>query len=284
MKKLNSWRRRYLAAVLTVVSITVAGLVVTPGTAAAAPTFYSFSAGVFEIGQVKHYWWNNANADAYAAGLGSESIEPNRLCDATVTRTWYVRHPSGEREFHLLIQGGTFYRCDVTVTLAALTKFRENSTAELAPGQSQTIWWNNAHFDVNIYLVGIVPTVSYDDCALEVTSDYRTQPDGENEFVYTVANIGNVTCSAALRHVRLPVTDTESVTRLAVGQTRSAHADFYPLINGVIVTGAVPGVHPSGPCLIRANPVRYYDVGAFTPTFTNTGRLSCTTMATFAVM
>jgi hypothetical protein len=286
VKKLKlPWRRR-LALVLAVVMTTVLGLVVTAGVAAAAaPTFASFSAGVFEVGQVKHYWWNNATDDAYAAGLDTAPVDaPNVLCDATVTRTWYVRQPSGEREFHMLIQGGTFNRCRVTVKLAGLPKYRENTTAELGPGQSQTVWWNNAHTDVNVYLVGVLPTVSYDACALEVTTEYRTQPDGENEFVYTVTNVGNVTCSGTLRHVKLPVTDTESVERLTPGQTRSAYAAFYPLIYGVIVTGAVPGTHLAGPCVIRANPVRYYRVGAFTPTFTNTGLRSCSTKATYAVM
>ncbi|GAA1832242.1 hypothetical protein GCM10009682_58410 [Luedemannella flava] len=106
--------------------MTTSNGVVTPGVAAAAPTYHSFRAGVFEVGQVKHYWWNNTRPEPY------------------------------------------------------------------------------------VYVVGVVPTVSYDACALEVTSEDRTQPDGEYEFVYKVTNVGDVTCSAALRHVQHPVTDTET--------------------------------------------------------------------------
>src|SRR5687768_9083742 len=51
VKKLNLPGRRGLALVLTTVIASLLGLVVTPGVAAAAPTFHSFSAGVFEIGQ-----------------------------------------------------------------------------------------------------------------------------------------------------------------------------------------------------------------------------------------
>lgn len=262
--------RRVAAAALVVVLTAVGGVVLTPGVASAA-TFSSFSAGVFAPLQVKHYWWNNANSDAYAPGLeGVTEADPNVSCTGTVNRTWYVRQPSGEREFHLEIEGDPVARCRLTVWLARLSMFRESSTGTLNPGQSRAWLWNNARSAQNIYLVGVYPAQVEDGaCAIEVSTQYRTQPNGENEFIYRAKNVGDVACSADLRHVKLGVDDSYNL----LGPISGTIGVFDTLPAGirVVVPGAVPAANPDGPATFSLGPLTYLYDDLFRIKYTNNG-------------
>jgi hypothetical protein len=275
--------RRGLAVALVLALTTVGGLVVSPGVASAA-SFASFDAGVFEPGQIKHRWWNNANWDAYAAGLQVTPVDdPDDFCGATVNRTWYQRNPSGEREFHLEIEGDISNRCQVTVWLARLTMYRESSIGVLSPGQSVTPHWNNAHTDQSVYVVGVLPQLTTGTCAMEVNTSYRTQPSGENEFYYRVTNVGSVACSAQLRHVSLPVDQTFSLNKMFA----DGWLGIFPLFadtTKVVVAGAAPAAVPAGACQFTPDPMIYNrpgDVGLY---YHNTGAVSCAMNATFAVL
>ena len=275
---------RTFVVALVLALATAGGLVATPGVASAAG-LYSFSAGVFEPGQVKHRWWNNANGDAWAPGLEvTGADDPDAFCLVTVRRTWYQRNPSGEREFHLEIEGDRTERCQVTVWLARLTKYRESTTGTINPGQSWSSHWNNAHTDQNVYVVGVLPAVvASGSCAIEVTTAFRTQPDGENEFSYRATNVGAVACSAQLLHVKLPVNDTWTLNplnpRSGWSLTTASPSDGIK----VQVAGAAPDRVATGPCDITPDQeVKYSEQGGFWVDFTNTGAVNCGMKATFA--
>src|SRR4051794_10492110 len=281
----NLWirRRRTFVLALVLTLTTAGGLVATPGVASAAG-LVSFNAGVFEPGQVKHMWWNNANADAWAPGLEvTGADDPAALCVVGVRRTWYQRNPSGEREFHLELEGDNNERCQVKVWLASLTMYRQSTTGTLNPGRSWSSHWNNAHTDQNVYIVGVLPEqVASGACAIEVTTGFRTQPDGENEFSYRATNVGDVACSAQLLHVKLPVNDRWSLNPLnpRSGWGLSTAA---PVGTKVQVAGAAPDKVATGPCDITpGQEVRYSLPVSLWVDFTNTGAVTCGMTATFA--
>src|SRR5690349_8512442 len=159
MKNLNLRMHgcRAFVVALVLALTTAGGLLAAPGVASAAG-LTSFNVGVLEPRQVVHKWWNNANGDAYAPGLEATGADnPNAFCLVGVKRTWYQRNPSGEREFHLEIEGDNNDRYQVTAWLARLTKYRESTTSTLSPGESWSSHWNNAHADQNVYVVGVLP-------------------------------------------------------------------------------------------------------------------------------
>ncbi|MFC5004623.1 hypothetical protein ACFPIJ_43205 [Dactylosporangium cerinum] len=289
MRDLRAWMARVVAGGLGVLLVAVGGLVVTPGIAAAATTFFSFSAGVFAPNQVKHVWWNNANSDAYAAGLEvSGTDDPGAKCHLEVQRTWYQRNASGEREFHLEIEGDSVLRCQATVWLARLTKFRESSTGTLAAGQSRSWHWNNADAEGTVYAVGVLPSQpASGSCAIEVSTQYRTQPDGEYEFSYRATNVGTVTCSATLRHVALGVDTTVAVPEVPAGGPYNIGVPGVPAGTRVIVAGAAQSVTPAGPCQVSVLTTFYQRQGTTTGVYAgyrNTGSVACESTATFALL
>ncbi|MBB5874511.1 hypothetical protein F4553_007945 [Allocatelliglobosispora scoriae] len=277
--------RRAAVGALVVAVTAALGLVATPGIAAAA-SFSSFSAGVFAPGQVKHVWWNNANSDAYAPGLQAVGVDdPDVFCNVEVLRTWYQRTSAGEREFHLEIEGDQAERCQVTVWLARLTKFRESATGDLAPGASKASVWNNAHSDQNIYAVGVLAAQpASGSCAIEVTTQYRTQPNGENEFVYRATNVGTVTCSAQLRHVVLPVYNSLDMIPVNPGIGISIWPELFPVGRKVVVPGAAPAAVSAGPCQFSVGTTSYVGADSSFTRYKNTGAVACGVKAVFAAL
>jgi hypothetical protein len=278
--------RRTLVAALVLALTTAVGLVATPGVASAY-SLVSFNAGQFEPRQVRHVWWNNANSDAYAPGLEATRVDdPAAKCHVEVDRTWYQRNASGEREFHLEIEGDSLYKCQVTVWLARLTMYRTSTTSTLNPGGWWSSHWNNAHTDQNVYVVGVLPAqVSSGACAIEVTTAFRTQPDGENEFSYRATNVGNVACSAQLLHVKLPVDYTWSLSSAPPDDGWSLTTGAAPAGTRVQVAGSAPARVSTAPCDVTPDQeVGYSGQTGFWVVFRNTGTVKCGMTATFAWM
>lgn len=276
--------RRVVLGALAAALATVSGLVATPGVASAA-SFVSFDAGVFAPDQVKHYWWNNADADAYAPGMeGTPTKDLSMGCNIQVVRSWYQRNSSGEREFHLEIRGDHHYECRVKVWLAPLTKYRETSTGELAPGASKAWVWNNAHSEQNVYVVGVLPAKpAAGACSIEVTNQYRTQPDGETEFIYRARNIGSVACSAQLKHVSLPAFSTEQWYDTWPGGEYAVWPPTFPYGTRVVVAGAAPDRTVGAACQFSVGPISFVGDTSYT-SYTNTGSVWCGLKGVFAAM
>lgn len=272
--------RRTFTALLVVTLGAVVGVVATPGPASAAGG-YSFSAGVLQPGEVKHVWWNNATADAWAVSLQVTRVEAYLGCSVTVERTWYEREASGEREFHLQIRGAAHSPCEVTVWLAALTGFRQSSTGVLAPGGTWSAHWNNAHAEQYVYAVGVVGSQpASGSCRIEVTTHYRTQPDGENEFYYRATNVGVQSCSAELRHVRVPVQWSAETGTLSPGSTRGISPNAFNPVAKVFIPGVVPGANAAGVCRHDISPVTYAENRYFVD-YTNNSAVACAMTSTF---
>jgi hypothetical protein len=286
---LIKWRRA-AAGALVVALTTVGALVATPGVALAT-TFSSFDAGVFAANQVKHVWWNNANSDVYAPGLHAVGADnPKLTCELEILRTWYQRNASGEREFHLQIKGDRQQRCQATVWLARLSMEQETETGELAAGQSRSWPRLNAHTDRNIYLVGAVASQPVSGaCRIEMTAKYRTQPNGQTDFIYTATNTGDVTCSAKLRHTALTVDRTATTAPLSPppgGHVRILAG--MPADTKVVTAGAAPDPTSAGTCQITIGSMSYtapppHNVGVRT-TYHNTGTVTCGLTATYATL
>jgi len=278
--------RMRLARIAFLAMLAAIGCLLLPaGTASAAIAYSSFDAGTLEPGQVVHKVWNNANSDAYAVGLVTTKLNPERTsCTATLLRTWYDRRPDGMRRFHMEIQGDHFDRCQVTVWMARPTALTTLGISNVAPGASVAKKWNNAHSDKYVYLVGVVPsTPKSGTCAFELTTRYRTLPSEENEFSFTSTNIGNEVCSATLNLVSLPVTNSEP--------TGSSRPGFwigwgYPWNNPtrIVVPGMDPQTLSSGNCEYTMDTStrfygKYIDFG-----YTNTGLYTCKMTLTVAVL
>ncbi|MDI1466096.1 hypothetical protein QEZ54_34490 [Catellatospora sp. KI3] len=273
--------RRALSVLLTTSLVAAVGIAATADPAAAAADYFSFDAGIVQPGAVRHVYWNNATSDAYAVGLEVATTRSGRACAVEVTRTWYEREATGEREFHLQLTGDSSTACQVRVWLAGLTMYRRNVLPALAPGASWSGHWNNAHSEDWAYLVGAVGSVpGSGSCRIEVKTHYRTQPDGESEFYYTATNVGVQTCSAELRHVELPVDHRPVLWERDPGETASISTG---LPDGVrmFVHGARPNAVPGGPCRYSIGPPRYMDGGGVFVDYSNDGAVTCATMTTW---
>jgi hypothetical protein len=246
----------------------------------------SFDAGVFTAGQTKHKVWNNANSDAYAVGLTSEGVDdPKAFCRATLIRSWYVRQASGEREFHMIIEGDPSKRCRIRGSLGRLTASRSTPVGVIKPGGGITWIWNNAHADQNIYVIGVVgATPAAGACEFEVKTRYRTQPDGEDEFVYTTTNVGSVACGADLRMVTLPVDESFDLGAFRASANISLLIGFETTTN-VVVGGLNPRPVADGICQWAPGLVETFDEGKLEFNYTSTAATQwCGADATFAVL
>jgi hypothetical protein len=271
---------------MVLVVTTAGGLAVTPGIASAAGPTAIYTA-VFEPDQVRHIWINNVGFDAYATGLQATAVDdPSHICVTSINRTWWERETSGEREFHLEIEGDSSERCQVTVWRAPLTMYRTGSVGDLAPGQSVTQHWNNAAFASKVYAVGVVPSQpASGTCKMEVTTEFRTQPDGEHEFAYRTTNIGDVTCSAQLRHVALGVTWKWVVEgTMDPGNGYGLHPGDYAPGTKVHVVNAAPTRHVGGVCRWSHGPIQFINDHFYGVSFTNIGAVRCGITGTFSGM
>ena len=116
-----------------------------------------------------------------------------------------------------------------------------------------------------------------------MTTAFRTQPDGENEFSYRATNVGAVACSAQLLHVKLPVNETWTLNPLNPRSGWSLTTSSPPDGIKVLVAGAAPDKVATGPCDITPDQeVKFSEQGGFWVDFTNTGAVGCGMKATFA--
>ena len=181
-------------------------------------------------------------------------------------------------------RGDASSRCQVTVWLARLTMYRTSTTSTLNPGGWWSSHWNNAHTDQNVYVVGVLPAqVGSGTCAIEVTTAFRTQPDGENEFAYRATNVGDVACSAQLLHVKLPVNDTRSLGSRPPGNGWFLTTGRPPAGTKVQVAGAAPAKVATGTCQYTPDQeVGYGGLASLWVVLRNTGTVACGLTATFA--
>lgn len=278
--------RRTIARMLTIVLATMGGVALTVDPAAAATTVRLVTTQTLGPGDTQHRIWNNANSDAYAVGLRGTPADGAGSCFLQVVRSWYERHPSGEREFHYEFTNNSGLEvCVVEVYLASFDAFRTSSFGELAPGASAAKVWNNAHTDRYIYLTGAVPSQPASGvCRIETAGSYRSQPDGETEFVHSVRNVGSISCSAEVRMVQLNVSYKSS---MGSGPSPTGLVTLYPATNSVpasmrvFVPGAVPS-DPAAPCQLEVRRSDYLGPRFISMSYGLVGTNTCDFAATAA--
>jgi hypothetical protein len=198
-----------LAAAASGLVVAAATLFVAPGSSSAATvsSVRSWSAGTLTPGQAKSYVWNNANSDIYQVNAsGTQVGSVDQPCQVSVTDQYYTRSASGARKFRLTIKNTGTVSCNSTVYLAIVNADRSGSTATIAPGQSRTTHWNNANLANRVHFIGVIPdTPDEGTCQLSVKWKVRVTPSGENEFWWTVTNIGSVSCGGTWALGWLPV-------------------------------------------------------------------------------
>lgn len=276
---------RTIARALAIVLATIGGVALTAEPAAAATTVRLVTTQTLEPGATQHRVWNNANSGAYAVGLKGTPADGDGSCSLRVLRSWYERHPSGEREFHYEFTNYSLEVCVVEVYLASFDAFRTSSFGELAPGQSAAKVWNNAHTDRYIYLTGAVPSQPASGvCQFETAGSYRSQPDGETEFVHSVRNVGTISCSVEVRMVQLNVSYRSG---MGSGPSPTGTVTVYPARNDVpanlrvFVPGAVPS-DPDAPCHLEVRRSDYLGPRFISMTYGLAGTNTCQFAATAA--
>jgi hypothetical protein len=159
----------------------------------------SWSTGGVNPGASQSWTWNNNPANLnFLVGLSPAGATNTATCQFEVTRSWYEKRSSGEREFHFVVKNVGTIACVADIRLAWTSTGTTWTTSVIGPGASQTGGWNNANPLNTVYLVGFNPIGS--NCALEATREWyvqRINSDGstEREYYFTIRNAGSIACS-----------------------------------------------------------------------------------------
>jgi hypothetical protein len=200
------------------------------------------------VGASEYWTWHNAPTDAiFEVSLNPKVPAPTDICTLRVARTWYVKTPSGERQFRFQITNpaGMGQSCQGKVLLDWKHSGASFASGTLNAGATTSGTWNNAN-PARVYLVGLDPAkLSTDKCAIEVTStSYARQTSGEVEFRFTLKNIGSVACGTQihltwLKPLGLPAAQIVKSPIMAPNSDGQVAWSLYPFSTDVVY---VPGL------------------------------------------
>ena len=147
--------------------------------------------------------WNNANPQdyIYLFGLSPQGATSSSACQLEVTRTWYERSSSTEREFYFTIKNVGSITCAAETLYAKKPATSTWSSGSIAAGGSGLQVWNNPSAGV-VFLLGLNPSgVS---CELEVTRSWyvqRINSDGTTKYLlyFYVKNLAASSCSGTVQ-------------------------------------------------------------------------------------
>jgi hypothetical protein len=175
---------------------------------ASKPRFATWATGGIDAGGSRSFTWNNANplTASHFVSVSPSGATTTSACQLEVTRTWYRRQPSGERELAFTVKNVGDIACQGDIQLAATTDDASSwSTPSIAPGGTSSWTWNNANPVTRVYVAGLSPqgASSTSACTLEVINrSYRqvlnSSGSTEREHSFTVKNIGAVTCAGTV--------------------------------------------------------------------------------------
>ncbi|HST80753.1 MAG TPA: hypothetical protein VLL08_03305 [Kineosporiaceae bacterium] len=189
-----------------------AGFKVAAGVGHAAVNWQS---GTIAVGGSETWTWNNAAADAiYEVGIAPKDVEEYNQCALRVARSWYVKMPTGQRQFRFTVVNGADHHqaCQGKILLNWAVPGTSFSSGTLNPGATTSVTWRHAN-PTKVYVVGLNPTVNTNsNCTLEITSTTYTQlVNGEKQFKFTAKNIGTVACSGTIQLAWLDTIDTSEL-------------------------------------------------------------------------
>jgi hypothetical protein len=174
--------------------------------------FATWETGGLDVGASRNFYWNNANplTASYVAGVVPSGATPSNDCKLELTRSWYLRRATGEREFWFTLKNIGAIACQGDIQLARDTGSVSSwGTGTLAAGATDGTGWNNANPLTRAYLPGLSPAQPTSGvCSLEVSRQYyrqRINTDGtaEREFIANVTNSGAISCSGTFLLNRL---------------------------------------------------------------------------------
>jgi len=213
----------------------------------------------------QQYWhWNNAGSGVYKVGFTPSGSGTAGSCRFRVERSWDVQQPSGEREFHFLIENIGSISCGANILLQQQAASSSWSTGTISPGVTQSWTWNNANPLTAAHLVNVSPTgaVSPNTCQLEVTrSWYVQQPGGEREFRFQVKNVGSISCGGTvLLAANTSASSSWSTGTISPGSSAAWYWNNANPLTRVYVNGVSPlGATATTACQLEMLPSFYLE-------------------------
>jgi hypothetical protein len=225
----------------------------------AAQSANSWFSGTVAAGSTQSWVWNNANPSlAYVVALSPVGASTSAACQFETTRSWDVQQPSGEREFHFVIQNTGSIACGTNILLSWQSGDHTWSTGGIDAGASKSWTWNNANPLDAVYLPGLNPSgaTGSASCQLEVTSyRYARLASGEREFRFTVQNVGSIACQGTVLLAQMSPGNSFNTSTIGAGTTVTAQWNNAPT-NLVFVPGLTPVV-ASPSCVLQIDRLWY---------------------------
>jgi hypothetical protein len=179
-------------------------------------SFRAWSTGGLNPSSGRTWTWNNANPIdwIYTAGLSPSGSTSTDQCQLAVTRTWYARQASGEREFKLTVRniGNIACQGDVLLARVASTGGRSGHRT-LDPGQ-EAVGTGLGEPHVRVYKYALLPDVPPRDrtCEFQIVGERFLEGISDvsgqryHTHLFNVRNVGNVTCAGEARWAKLATT------------------------------------------------------------------------------
>jgi len=219
--------------------------------------------GFLAPGDQQHWTWNNAGSGVYKVGFAPSGSGTAGSCRFQATRTWDVQQPSGEREFHFIVQNTGSISCGANILLQSQAAASSWSTGTISAGSTLGWTWNNANPLTAAHFVNVSPTgaTSTSTCELEVTrSWYIQQPGGEREFHFYVKNTGTIACGGTiLLAVNTSATSSWSTGTINPGGSVAWYWNNANPLNRVYVPGVSPLGATTAGCQLEMLPSFYLE-------------------------
>lgn len=163
----------------------------------------SFASAGIEPGKSRGFTWNNANplTSTHYVNVAPSGASPSNSCKLELTRQYYFRQSTGERELRFTIANIGAIACQGTILIGrAPDQVASWASGSMAAGASSNWYWNNANPLTRIYAPGLVPAIG---CAMEIPRSYYSQVinsngTAEREFHWVVKNVDTTSCSATV--------------------------------------------------------------------------------------
>lgn len=185
----------------------------------AADAFYS---GTVAAGDRQYWVWNNAGSGiAYHVGFSPAGASTTTPCQFELVDQWYEGLRTGERKYYFVIANVGSIDCGATIELSAVSASATRSTGGVNPGDTVTL--SESYIDEDsVYLVGLVPSgaTSTANCQFKVIKTwYDRERRGDvatpEYLVYTIQNVGSITCVATVEVGSSPTENVFSARTLA---------------------------------------------------------------------
>ncbi|HEU5107239.1 MAG TPA: hypothetical protein VFT95_01550 [Micromonosporaceae bacterium] len=179
-------------------------------------SFRTWSTNGLNPGGSRSWTWNNANPIewVYTVGLSPTGSTNTDECQLSVTRTWYARQPSGEREFKVTVRNVGDIACQGDVLLARVENVNGRSRHRAVDPGRETVGTALGESSVLVYKYALLPDVppSGHTCQFQIIGErfleLISNDTGQRSHVhrFDVRNVGNVNCATESRWARLATT------------------------------------------------------------------------------